>query len=348
MQLCYLKLLLIVLAAVTIGCRESEQIRQYRIPKSRSDLGELGVKQLPVSPTATANNTRVESRMVVAISERSDATWFFKATGSVPAVNASEDQWQSIFKSVTFDDNGQPDWKLPEGWRLGPPRSMRFATLLGSFDGGQVEISISSLGPNQDLLDNVNRWRGQLGLPPLTDSDPELATIESASGELKIFDAVGEMVLTGAMAPTTSNPPLRPELKYEIPEGWIESQQSMMVPVRLRYGSDTSRSQITVTQLLAAANRWLPNAQRWAGQVGVPEDEANVASLTEEIMIDSIPGQKIVLIPTDEESEFAMVGAMIVRNDIAWFFKFIGQKEFVADNQVMFDQFLESFKFDQE
>ena len=356
----YLNLFLLSVMALYLGCAEPEQVQRYRIPKSRSDLGDIGAKKLSAPPTRAAEaSPKTESRMFVAIDEKDDVTWFFKVTGSIEAVNTTEDQWKSILKSVEYAEAGNPDWTLPEDWKLGPPKPMRYATLHTSTDEtGQVVLSISSLGPNQNLLNNVNRWRGQLGLEPIGDNELQLAKLSNTSSEMKVFDATGMLALTGAMAraaqgtravsPQANRParPQRPNLKYDIPEGWIESNQSMMVPVRLRFGTDKSAPQITVTQLRATASEWIPNAQRWAGQVSMTQDEDTLKELTSEITVDGLTGQKVVLLPENEEAKIGMIGAMVKREDIAWFFKLIGDKKFVADNQEVFDQLMMTFKFE--
>ena len=353
-------LILLSVFALSLGCAEPEQVHRYRIPKSRSDLGDIGIKKFPAPTTRRAEAPQAtDSRMFVAIDEKENATWFFKVTGPLEAVNKTQDQWQAILKSIEYTEGGNPDWDLPDNWKLGPPRQMRYATLLPSnAEAAQVELSISSLGPNQNLLNNVNRWRGQLGLKPIGKDELELTTFANQSGEMKIFSATGKLVLSGAMArpaqgtgtgmPQTSRPkpPARPALKYDIPKGWIESNQSMMVPVRLRFGTDKSAPQITVTQLLAATNQWVPNAQRWAGQVSMAQDEDTLKELSSEIAVDGRTGQKIILLPDSEDTKIGMIGAMVVREDIAWFFKMIGDKKFIADNQEVFDQFMTTFKFE--
>jgi hypothetical protein len=61
---------------------------------------------------------------------------------------------------------------LPAGWVEDPsPRPMRAHTINVESDGRKGEIIVSRL-PQQgvgQLLDNINRWRGQVGLPPTTD-----------------------------------------------------------------------------------------------------------------------------------------------------------------------------------
>jgi hypothetical protein len=57
-------------------------------------------------------------------------------------------------------------WTLPAGWSVDPtPRSMRYATLLA----GELEVALSRFpGDVGGVEANVNRWRQQLGLEPLT------------------------------------------------------------------------------------------------------------------------------------------------------------------------------------
>lgn len=59
-------------------------------------------------------------------------------------------------------------WTVPDGWTLDPePRSMRIATYLAPDPDGPVEVAITRFGGRVGgELANINRWRGQIGLPP--------------------------------------------------------------------------------------------------------------------------------------------------------------------------------------
>jgi hypothetical protein len=62
---------------------------------------------------------------------------------------------------------------LPSGWESAPPGEMRVASFKVKGAGGKMaEVSVIPLGasPGHDL-DNVNRWRGQVSMPPLTEAD---------------------------------------------------------------------------------------------------------------------------------------------------------------------------------
>lgn len=60
-------------------------------------------------------------------------------------------------------------WTTPEGWRTKPASSMRLASFeVPLSDGSAGDCSIIVLGgTGGGLLPNINRWRGQIGLPPI-------------------------------------------------------------------------------------------------------------------------------------------------------------------------------------
>jgi hypothetical protein len=59
-------------------------------------------------------------------------------------------------------------YTLPQGWRQARAGRMSLATFLVAQGNQQAEVSISAFpGPAGGLLPNVNRWRGQLGLPEI-------------------------------------------------------------------------------------------------------------------------------------------------------------------------------------
>ncbi len=65
------------------------------------------------------------------------------------------------------------NWTAPADWTAMPDRPMRKATFaVKGADGAAADLSITSFpGDTGGLLANVNRWRGQLGLSPLADSE---------------------------------------------------------------------------------------------------------------------------------------------------------------------------------
>jgi hypothetical protein len=75
---------------------------------------------------------------------------------------------------------------------------------LASFRAGEVDMSVSKMpGTAGGTLANVNRWRGQIGLAPLTEGD--LATAQKAvevGGENSLlFEMAGEKPPEGKSQP---------------------------------------------------------------------------------------------------------------------------------------------------
>jgi len=62
---------------------------------------------------------------------------------------------------------------LPEGWLRQKPGPMQLERyVMQREDGEWTEITVSKLaGDGGGLAANINRWRGQIGLPPLVDAD---------------------------------------------------------------------------------------------------------------------------------------------------------------------------------
>ena len=82
-------------------------------------------------------------------------------------------------------------WTLPEGWTHSEGDGMRYATLKPSTPG-TVDISVVTLsGAAGGELANVNRWRQQMGLPPVPD-ETTLATLrktaKTSAGDVALFD----------------------------------------------------------------------------------------------------------------------------------------------------------------
>eukprot|EP00913_Durusdinium_trenchii_P008875 g8341.t1 len=118
--------------------------------------------------------------MLGAIVVESDRSMmFFKLTVPTADVGELPSKMAAMIDSMKIED-GRPIWKLPEGWKRLPddsPRNVgggfpRVATILVDPEDPKRELSVSRLGnpgtEDQFILQNVNRWRGQLGLPPVT------------------------------------------------------------------------------------------------------------------------------------------------------------------------------------
>ena len=84
-------------------------------------------------------------------------------------------------------------WVVPTGWKTLPPNTMRVGNfLVASDDGRKVEISVIPFpGPAGTELDNVNRWRRQINLSPITDAEIKSEELTIGGNAAKLYDMTG-------------------------------------------------------------------------------------------------------------------------------------------------------------
>jgi hypothetical protein len=92
-------------------------------------------------------------------------------------------------------------WKTPEGWTEVPPGEMRVASFkVAGKDGKQADVSVVPL-PGMAGTDaaNVNRWRGQVGLPVMTDAELKKSAenVEAGGQPAQLYDIAGQNPASG-------------------------------------------------------------------------------------------------------------------------------------------------------
>ncbi len=90
----------------------------------------------------------------------------------------------------------QLTWKTPDGWTEVPPSEMRVASFkVTGPDGKSADVSVIPL-PGLAGSDeaNVNRWRGQVGLSPVSPDElkKSVENVEAASQPAQLYDIAGQ------------------------------------------------------------------------------------------------------------------------------------------------------------
>ena len=187
------------------GCEQAPEVVSYEIP------------------TAVPEALKTEQdRMLATMVPRGDDVWFYKLTGQQSAVESVADAFDSFVASVDYDDDGPNLKDLPEGWRRGGQRAFRFATInvpsitADGEEGNQLDLSVSKLSKQDDydamVAMNVNRWRGQLGLPPSEESlaGAQSMDLDNADGQSYRVDLLGESSGGGPPMMPRGGPPMMP------------------------------------------------------------------------------------------------------------------------------------------
>ncbi len=168
-----------------------------------------------------------KTRILAAILRRDDVAWFFKMTGPDALVAQQKLAFIEFLKSVRFqamteqtalppshppidlltpqtaaagNSSAKPNWTVPAGWKEEPPSQMLIAKYVASDGSAQAEITVSAFpGDVGGLLANVNRWRGQVGLAPITDADlpKAVSDLEAQGAKASVVDLDGTDPKTG-------------------------------------------------------------------------------------------------------------------------------------------------------
>lgn len=150
--------LIFALIAGVVGCQE-ETIRVHRVPKPPVPAQRLIAVMIPLPET----------------------TWFLKIMGPASDVATDEGDFRHFVESISIGKDSGLEWKAPESWKKQPPGPMESAVYR---TGQGVKVSISKLTSGQDLLANINRWRGQIGLKPADTPDVPNMTKPISVGEI--------------------------------------------------------------------------------------------------------------------------------------------------------------------
>jgi hypothetical protein len=78
-------------------------------------------------------------------------------------------------------------YKAPPAWTAGAPDAFSQASLTATEGDKQIKITVSAVGG--DLHSNVNRWRGQIGLPPM-----DRAELAKMTQKIDTFGTSGDYV----------------------------------------------------------------------------------------------------------------------------------------------------------
>jgi hypothetical protein len=333
------------------GCGRQPEIRTYDVPRN---------------PDAAASDPgRVEgtpTRMIAAIVPRESEAWFVKITGPEEAVATVADEVRQFIGAIelTADDPNRIEWTRPEAWKDGGERMMREATFL--LPGGDLplEVAISKLGYDGDqdpyLLANLNRWRGQIGLPPgdSLNAMENLTKIDLDGGVAWVFDAVGATAgggmqppmmggsppFAGATPPVASRPPsqpAKPHLEFDTPPDWQEAGRGSMGSRSYRFGEGDEQVTVKLSDFPPVGSMADPlsNINRWRGQLGQPPlDAESIKQHTEAVEISDTDGV-LTTIERPDQSE-AMLPVMVVKHDHVWFFQLLGSPQGVAAHREEF------------
>jgi hypothetical protein len=158
-------LFLMLFPIATLGCGNDDAVKTYRIAKDRGASPALpqdsqGMPELPLqNPPAQGDNGSMQA---------------------LPGMETPDSARREI------------RWKLPPGWTEQPASQMRVGSFIVKGKSGMnSDVSIIPLsGQAGNDLGNINRWRGQINLEPISEAElPKvLKTIQSGGRQISFVN----------------------------------------------------------------------------------------------------------------------------------------------------------------
>jgi hypothetical protein len=162
----------------------------------------------------------IPTRILVVSANKDGVNYFFKLIGNDEVVVAQKDAFLGFLNTVEFTADapavsapaavspkapvGDQRWTALEGWEELPATQFLLAKYRVPGEGGaNAEVTVSMLGGSAGgMLPNVNRWRGQLNLPPVDQAglDALLSDIKAGSVEAKLVELEGTDLKSGTPA----------------------------------------------------------------------------------------------------------------------------------------------------
>jgi hypothetical protein len=321
--------------------------------------------------------------MLAAIIPQGKWTWFFKLSGPDNLVVQQQEQFTALLKSVQFvGQPPQPTWNLPDGWHQLGPSGMRFATI--EFKAGQrnLEVTVIPLESQGDIdeyrLGNINRWRGQLGLPPVAAITPTTEHDSSSSVQqfklgdsslVTLVDLVGQggnrdVMAAAAGFDMANHPPIgeiqahvpagpagssddRNEFRYTTPDGWSATEISGMRRAAFEVIEGDKKVEITVISLPQSGGERLANVNRWRNQIKLSDTTAEqLDKELQKVPLATATGDYVQLVgPADATPRESIDAVLADVSGSTWFFKMKGDANLAEQQRERFQTFVRSVEF---
>ncbi|HSI11598.1 MAG TPA: hypothetical protein VK961_06115 [Chthoniobacter sp.] len=141
-------------------------------------------------------------QIVTAFVHRADGSWFYKLQGPAEAVALQKETFINFLKTVKVKPGtaataeAKPPAEAlpsepapaahivaPEGWQEVPPGQMVVAKFAVNKEGGKADVSVSVFPSDTGgTLENVNRWRRQMGMEPVDENGLQECITSLGSG----------------------------------------------------------------------------------------------------------------------------------------------------------------------
>ena len=209
-------------------------VREEELPKLAQPVQVAGQPGQLYEQAGENPGSGEKTRILAAVSRQNGVAWFFKMAGDDELVAQQKPAFVEFLKSVSFSSGNEqaampashppvgdttmplmsagtssvgsaggdskPAWQVPAGWQEVSAGGFLVAKFMVGPTDSQAAINVSmSQGDGGGLAGNVNRWRGQLGLSPLSGAElnQSVTALDTSNGKASLVQLDGKDARTG-------------------------------------------------------------------------------------------------------------------------------------------------------
>ncbi|MDP7062846.1 MAG: hypothetical protein QF489_07945 [Planctomycetota bacterium] len=202
------------------GGGELDNVNRWRNQMGLGPIDQVAMDAIPTMPilgmdapffqldgaySGMGNEAKPDWSLLGMILSTEQFTIFIKMNGPKDLVEAERDNFFAFCTSLHIKERGTPPpnkqdeepttggrgFVMPEGWRMGPQRSMRTLNLLA---GESSECYLVLLGgEGGGLAPNINRWCGEVGMEAMSDEEiAQLPTVKLYGVDSPMLEVSGD------------------------------------------------------------------------------------------------------------------------------------------------------------
>ncbi len=175
-----------------------------------TSIGDMTIVDLAGLPSGA--DPAKDGRIIAGMTSVNGSTLFFKIRGNDALTESQKGEFIKWVAAICnaqggnkmpqaagamppqTSDNPQIKWQMPASWSEVPPSAMRYASFSAGANDDKIDISIVTFpGEGGSDADNVNRWRQQISLPPMTPAAvaTQIAPLKTGDGTFSTVDIAG-------------------------------------------------------------------------------------------------------------------------------------------------------------
>jgi hypothetical protein len=136
---------------------------------------------------------------------------------------------------------------------------------------------------------------------------------------------------------------------WTVPSGWQPTPPAQFLLAEFSVpGANGAKAEVNVAELDGDGGGLLANVNRWRGQIGLtPVNDGDLAQLAQPLDVPAGKATQVDFTGIDPKTSqpTRLVGVVVSQNGQTWFYKLMGEKQVVAQQEDTFTKFIQSANY---